>query len=120
MIIELISGFLLVAGAVFMLIASIGIIRFPDLLMRMHAATKAGSLGAGMILIGAALTFSTMAIYTRVITTVLFILLTAPVAAHVIGRVGYHVGIELWEGTIIDELKEDLKKNKVHDKENDL
>ena len=115
MFIEIISGLLLIIGATFMLIASIGIIRFPDLLMRMHASTKAGSLGASTLLIGAAIIFPTTEVFTRVITTVIFILLTAPVAAHVIGRAAYHIGIDLWEGTLVDELQEDMEKNKVHD-----
>lgn len=115
---EIIAGLLLLGGGSFMLIASIGIVRFPDVLMRMHAATKAGSLGAAMILLGAAFHFSTTVVYTKAFTTIVFIWLTAPVAAHVIGRAAYHVGVKLWEGTIIDELRDDLNKNKVYDKDN--
>lgn len=112
---EIISGLLLIIGATFMLIAAIGIIRFPDLLMRMHASTKAGSLGASALLIGAAIIFPTTDVVTRVLTTVIFILLTAPVAAHVIGRAAYHIGIDLWEGTLVDELREDMEKEKARE-----
>lgn len=117
MIIEIISGLLLIIGSTFMLIASIGIIRFPDFLMRMHASTKAGSLGASALMIGASLMFPTTEVFTRAITTVIFILMTAPVAAHVIGRAAYHIGVDIWEGTLVDELREDMKKETVHDEE---
>ncbi|HLR90504.1 MAG TPA: monovalent cation/H(+) antiporter subunit G [Balneolaceae bacterium] len=115
MVLEIISGIFLITGSTFMLIASIGILRFPDFLMRMHASTKAGSLGASTLVIGAALMFPTTEVFTRAITTIIFILLTAPVAAHVIGRAAYHIGVEIWEGTLVDELREDMEKGKVHD-----
>src|SRR5690625_858802 len=95
MVLEIISGIFLITGSTFMLIASIGILRFPDFLMRMHASTKAGSLGASTLVIGAALMFPTTEVFTRAITTIIFILLTAPVAAHVIGRAAYHIGVEI-------------------------
>src|SRR5690625_4317027 len=78
MVLEIISGIFLITGSTFMLIASIGILRFPDFLMRMHASTKAGSLGASTLVIGAALMFPTTEVFTRAITTIIFILLTAP------------------------------------------
>lgn len=106
MFVDIVSGLLLIIGSTFMLIAAIGIIRFPDLLMRMHASTKAGSLGASTVLIASAVFFPTTDVLTSVITAVVFILLTAPVAAHVIGRAAYHLGVELWEGTLVDELQE--------------
>ena len=52
------SGFLILLGTFFIFTASLGIFRMPDLLMRMHTATKAGSLGVGLILCGVAIHFS--------------------------------------------------------------
>lgn len=107
---DILSGILLLAGAFFVLIAAIGLIRLPDLLMRMHATTKAGTLGAGLILSAVAVTYAQVQIIAMVIATIIFIILTAPVAAHMIGRAAYYVGIDMWPGTVVDELGEAYKK----------
>lgn len=104
---ELLVGFFLIFGAALMLLAAIGIIRLPDLPTRMHATTKSGALGTSLIMIGVAIYFADVTVVTRVIAIIAFIILTAPVAAHVIGRAGYFVGVPLWEGTV----KDDLRKN---------
>jgi multicomponent Na+:H+ antiporter subunit G len=103
--IELLTGILLVLGAAFMLIAGLGVWRMPDLLTRMHATTKAGVLGAGLMLVGVGVYFGEVSVLVRVVAVIGFIMLTAPVAAHVIGRAGYFVGVPLWEHTLKDELK---------------
>ncbi len=100
----LVAG-LLLGGAAFMLIAAVGLIRMPDLFTRMHATSKAGSLGAGLILVAVALYYGDLGISARALATIAFILLTAPIAAHVIGRAAYFVGVPFWEGTLMDELR---------------
>ena len=107
--IELFAAILIVIGSVFGLIAAIGMIRLPDTLIRMHAATKAGTLGAGLILAGAALYFTGLGLVLRTLLTLMFIFLTAPVAAHLIGRAAYRTGIELFSRTCIDHLAEDIQ-----------
>ncbi len=109
---EIISGIILLVGAFFVLVAAVGLIRLPDLLMRMHATTKAGTLGAGLILLAVAFTYGDVAVIAMVVATIIFIVLTAPVAAHMIGRSAYYVGIDLWQGTIVDELKKAYKEGK--------
>ncbi|MFW6348402.1 MAG: monovalent cation/H(+) antiporter subunit G [Cyclonatronaceae bacterium] len=111
MITETIIAFLLLFGAFFVLVAAIGVIRLPDLMMRMHASTKAGTLGAGLILAATAFAFDDISVLTRALAAIIFLLLTAPVAAHLIGRAAYHNGIELWPGTITDELNENGKSS---------
>lgn len=101
---ELIAGILLLAGAAFVLVSAIGVIRFPDVYMRMHAATKAGTLGAGLVLGAAAIVFGDLGITVRSFVVFLFLLLTAPVAAHVLGRAAYYDGVPRWERTRLDEL----------------
>ena len=103
--IEWLTGFALVGGATFMLIAALGVLRMPDLLTRMHATTKAGVLGAGLTMLGVALHFGTGPVLAKAIAVIAFLLLTAPVAAHAIGRAGYFTGVSLWENTRVDELK---------------
>lgn len=102
---ELIGSLLQLIGACFMLIAALGVWRMPDLLTRMHATTKAGVLGAGLMLLGLLFKFPELNVLVRVFAVVGFTVLTAPIAAHVIGRAGYFIGVPLWEGTIKDELK---------------
>ncbi|AXI99900.1 multisubunit sodium/proton antiporter, MrpG subunit [Cyclonatronum proteinivorum] len=104
MITELIIAFFLLAGSFFVIVASIGVLRLPDLMMKMHASTKAGTLGAGLILVAVGISFDEISVLTRIVATIIFLLLTAPVAAHLIGRAAYYTGIELWEGTIVDEM----------------
>jgi multicomponent Na+:H+ antiporter subunit G len=102
----IITIILLATGAFFMLVAAIGVLRMPDLLMRMHAATKAGTLGAGLLLLAVAVHFGQAGITIRALATVTFLLLTAPVAAHVIGRAAYLAGtLPLWDRTLVDELR---------------
>ncbi|TVS04099.1 MAG: monovalent cation/H(+) antiporter subunit G [Rhodobacteraceae bacterium] len=84
--IDILVGLFLLAGAGFVLIAAIGIVRLPDLLTRMHASTKAGTLGALLVLVGLGLHEGSGEVVSKVVATILFLLLTAPIAAHMIGR----------------------------------
>lgn len=95
---------LMLAGALLMLLAGVGVLRMPDTFLRMSATSKAGTLGAGLILLGAAIYFDDLAIYTRALAIVVFLMLTAPVAAHMIGRAAYFDGVPLWPGTVQDDL----------------
>ncbi|MFG6666910.1 monovalent cation/H(+) antiporter subunit G [Halomonas sp. HNIBRBA4712] len=103
--IEFIKGALLLVGSLFILLAAIGLLRLPDLLTRMHATTKAAALGVILIMLASAMHFAEVGVVARSFAIILFILMTAPVAAHVIGRAGYFVGSKLWSGTVKDELK---------------
>jgi multicomponent Na+:H+ antiporter subunit G len=100
---SLLAGLVMVGGTVFMLIAAIGLLRLPDLYTRMHAVTKAGTLGVGLLLVSAALAFGDVSVITRSLVALLFVLLTAPVSAHMIGRAGYLGKVSLWEGTAFDD-----------------
>jgi multicomponent Na+:H+ antiporter subunit G len=103
---ERISAVLLVVGALFMLLAGLGVLRLPDLFMRLQAATKASTLGVSCLLLGAAVHFQELGVTTRAVLVIAFFFLTAPVGAHVIARAAYAVGVPLWEGTITDELRD--------------
>lgn len=102
---EALSAALMLIGAAFGLLAGAGVVRMPDLFMRMQAATKASTLGIGCIVLAVAVHFGELGVATRAVATVIFVFLTAPVAAHMIARASYFVGVPLWEGTIIDELR---------------
>ncbi len=96
---------LLVIGALFMLIGALGVLRFPDLYMRISASTKASTLGAGFALMALAVHFNELGTTMRAGATIVFLVITGPVAAHLISRAAYFVGIRPWQGTITDELQ---------------
>jgi multicomponent Na+:H+ antiporter subunit G len=103
---EIFTVVLILIGALFMLIAGIGIVRMPDLYLRMSTTTKAATLGAGFILLGVAIYFNELGISSRAIATIIFLLITAPVAAHMLGRAAFFNGVPLWRGTLYNELRE--------------
>jgi len=102
---ELVPHGLLLTGCAFLLLAAVGIVRMPDLFTRMQTATKGGTLGISCILIAVAVSMEDLGLAVRALLTVAFFFLTAPVAAHMIGRAAYFVGVPLWHRTIADELK---------------
>ena len=89
MILDIISAALLLLGGVMALTAAIGIVRFPDTLSRMHAATKPQTFGLLLVLLGAMLRLGDNVDVGMLILAGLFALMTAPVVAHRIGRLVY-------------------------------
>jgi multicomponent Na+:H+ antiporter subunit G len=102
---ESLSLILLLVGAIFMLLAAIGLARMPDVFTRMHSSTKSATLGVSFIMLGVALFFNDFAISARALAIVVFMFFTAPVAAHMIGRAAYLSRVQLWEGTLSDEMQ---------------
>ena len=91
-------------GAIAILLASIGILRMPDLYLHLSVTTKAATLGVGFILVGAAFWFQNVGVTSRVLAIILFTTLTAPVSAQLIARAAYLIKTKMWEHTVIDEL----------------
>lgn len=89
--IEIIAGILVLVGGGFAFIAGLGVVNLPDVLNRMHASTKAGTLGSALTLAAAAVFFEDSAVTARAVATVVFLLLTAPIAAHMIGRAAFRL-----------------------------
>lgn len=102
---ELLVIILLGFGSALTLLAGVGVLRMPDLFTRMHVSTKSATLGVGCVLLGVAIYFGEIGVFTRSLLVILFFFLTAPVGAHLLGRAGYIVGTPLWEGTKWDELQ---------------
>ncbi len=96
--------FLMLAGAVLSLIAALGIFRMPDLYTRMQAAAKTATLGVGCTILALAIHFGDASVTMHAVLVIIFLFLTGPVAAHMIARAGYIGGIELWEGSVVDEM----------------
>lgn len=100
----LFACFLMLVGAGFSLIAAIGIVRMPDLYTRMQAAAKTATLGVGCTILAVAIHFAEVDVTTGSALVIMFLFLTAPVAAHMISRAGYISGVKLWDGSVTDEL----------------
>lgn len=82
-------------GTGFLVVATIGVLRFEDPFQRMHAATKAGTLGAGLVLVGVMLTKGSMDATIVAFLTLIFLIGTMPVAGHLLGRAAYVSGAPL-------------------------
>lgn len=104
-VIDAVSAVFMVTGALMSLAAAIGLMRFPDLMSRMHAATKPQVLGLFLLLAALGLQMRTWWVWPVLVVAWLFQLLTVPVSAHMVGRAGYrtkHLHPELLS---IDELE---------------
>ena len=92
-------------GVATILLAAVGIVRMPDIYLRISVTTKAATMGMGLLLIGAAVYFNELGITSRVIAIIIFLLITAPVGAHMIGRASYFTGIKMWKKSAYDDIK---------------
>ncbi|WP_434064244.1 monovalent cation/H(+) antiporter subunit G [Pararhizobium gei] len=97
-------GTLLIAGSLFSLLAALGILRFPDLYTRMHAASKAGTIGSGLLLLAAGLHALDIAILLRSLAGFGFFLLTAPIAAHLLAKTAHDAGYSMSSLSVVDQL----------------
>ncbi|MCH6257559.1 monovalent cation/H(+) antiporter subunit G [Puniceicoccaceae bacterium K14] len=84
---EYIIAFLIIAGSFFTAVAALGTLRLPDALSRTHAATKAGSFGATLLLIAAILFFNQLIVFIECLLIIAFFYTTTPIAGHLLGRV---------------------------------
>ena len=84
-----IASVFILLGAMFAFTAAVGIVRFPDTLSRMHAATKPQVVGLIMVLIGAIISLRGNVDIWMLVLVGIFTLVTAPVIAHTVGRVAY-------------------------------
>ena len=104
---QIVIALLLIPGCLLALIAALGLHRFPDLFCRMHAATKPATLGGVCIALGVGIALPLRESFVKVLLVVVLQFLTAPVAAHMVGRAAYNSGIEMSEHTVMDELGRD-------------
>ena len=95
---------LLFAGVFFMLVAAIGVLRLPDLYQRLHASSKAATLGVALILAAVALDSAEMGVVTRCVVAIAFFILTAPVGGHLIARAAIRAGEPLDPKTLSNDL----------------
>lgn len=107
---------LFLAGSLLTLMAAIGLVRFPDVLARMHGVTKPGTLGIALLMTGLALSLRSWDVAWKVALVVMFQLITSPVSAHMIGRAAVRTGKMASDLLVVDELSQDLARDDVaHD-----
>ncbi len=103
---------LLVLGSSLTLVAALGVLHLGDLLSRMHAATKPQVLGLVLMMSGLALVAREAVVVLTLVLVVVFQLVTAPIAAHMLGRAGYRTGKVEPRDLLVDELTEDLQASR--------
>lgn len=110
---ELVVIILIVIGTIFSFLSGIGLIRFPDVYSRAHAASKSASLGVLATLFGTFLYFLLKDEYIsiRLILGILFVFLTSPVVAHLVNRSAYRSNVPLAKESVQDDLKDFFNKN---------
>lgn len=101
---EIVATIAVVLGALLGVLSAVGILRMPDVYIRLQVASKASSLGVALLMLGVAVHFDELSVTVRAVLVVVFLFLTSPVAAHVIGRAAYLTGVPLASGTEPDEL----------------
>lgn len=116
---ELVSSIFILSGTAFMIIASIGLLRFPDFYIRMSAITKGVTLGVGLILLGMGIYFNEPDIFLKVLIIISFTFLTSPVAAHVIARTAVQNWIPFWVKTDLKEFHKYLDKEMISKEKKD-
>lgn len=114
--IEIVSAIVIIVGVLFVVIGAVGLLRLPDFYIRISAITKAATVGVACIMIGVALYYNEMSMAFKAFAVILFLLITSPIAAHIIGRAAYNGGVPLWKKTEINEYEE-YKKNKSNPEE---
>ncbi|ETR90090.1 monovalent cation/proton antiporter, MnhG/PhaG subunit [Acinetobacter baumannii CI86] len=106
---EIIVSIFLVFGAFFMLVGSIGMVRLPDLFMRLHAPTKSSTLGLGSFLIASMIFFAFQGRFgfaELLITLLAFI--TAPVSANLIAQAALHLRLRSLSGEVPEAIERPL------------
>ena len=106
----------LFVGLAFNLLGCIGLVRLPDVYNRLQASTKCVTLGTCMVLISTMLLCNCVPTVLKAAICMLFILITAPTAAHALARGAHASGVKLWEKSVVDKYEEDREPGVVEEK----
>ena len=111
-VIKILISALLLGGSLLILSGVLGIVRFPDFYCRAHAATKGPTVGIMMIMLGSIIFFYATSgnFSSRNVLASVFIMITAPVSAHLLLKNAYHSGIEMWK-VVMDDWKYDNEQS---------
>lgn len=114
---DIVSVVLILLGSLLAVAAGIGILRFPDVLSRMHAATKPQNLGLFSILIAVGLQYPSPAVLTSLALIIGFQVLTSPVSAHMVGRAAYRAKAFPKDQLMVDELADRIEEIEARDRD---
>lgn len=103
--IDWLTAFFLLLGTYFMFVAALGLVRLPDVYMRLSASSKGATLGTAFTMLAVSVHFGNFHVTTQALLICVLILLTSPVSSHLIGRAAYYFGVPLWKTTKVDELR---------------
>jgi len=107
---KILISILLLGGSLLILSGVLGIVRFPDFYCRAHAATKGPTVGIMMIMLGSVIFYALSGSFaSRNVLASVFIMITAPVGAHLLLKNSYHSGIEMWK-PVMDDWEEDHRE----------
>ena len=104
---QYVAGILVIVGALFSLLSALGVLRFPDLYTRLHAAAKSGVVGAGLIILAIPLAALDPAIAARAVVAVAFLALTTPISAHLLARAALQAGVPPANITVVNDLEKE-------------
>lgn len=113
-ILDTLTGISLILGAFLSFAAGVGLIRFPDAIARLHATTKPQILGVIFILMAIALQDRRLPTVLFLLAILVFQMMTAPIAAHMVGRAGYRTGVFVPGSLLVDELEEAIEEAQEH------
>lgn len=102
-VLTVLVGLLVLGGGLFYLLACLGLIRLPDTFTRLHAASMASTFGIGFMLLAVAFHAGDLSSVTRVVAAIIFLLITAPISAHLLGRAAYINGVKPVKTTARDD-----------------
>lgn len=103
-VLDVLAAVLLLSGSFFALVAAIGVLRLPDLLSRMHAATKPQVIGLMLVVFGLAVRLRDLRVLGFLILIVILQMATSVIASHMVGRASYRSGQVRRDLLVVDEL----------------
>jgi len=106
---EIIGMIFIIIGVAFDTFGCLGLVRFPDVYNRLQASTKCVTLGTCSIMFGIFIVQGFNSLGIKALVCIPFILLTSPTAAHALARGAHLFGVRLWEKSVIDRYREDIK-----------
>lgn len=97
--------FFLIIGTIFIFIGSLGLLKMPDVYLRMSASTIAGTFGVASMLIAAAIHFFSLSVTLHITGVIIFLILTVPIGAHMMGRASTIISLPKWNKTVCDDVE---------------
>ena len=107
--IEVLGVTIITIGVLFDIFGCIGLVRLPDVYNRIQSSTKCVTVGTCFILVGSLILLDSLPGTIKGVLCIVFILITAPTAAHALARAAHRSGVRLWEQSVVDRYEEDLQ-----------